>query len=70
MSNTKTKTTANPSILATAFSTINNVFIMAHTVSEAGVIGATAIKETTVYADKSIKLAVSKIEEIDMNDFI
>ncbi len=64
------KTTKKPSLIANAYNTINNVFIMAHTISEAGVIGATAIKETTVYADKSIKLAVSKIEKIDLNDII
>ncbi len=64
------KTKSNPSLIANAFNTINNVFIMALTVSEAGVIGATAIKETTVYADKSIKLAVSKIEKIDLSDYV
>ncbi len=67
MSKTTTKDT---SIIGNAFSTINNVFVMAHTISEAGVIGATAIKETTVYADKSIKLAVSKIERIDFDNII
>ncbi len=70
MSKATTKTTANPSIIAHAYSTINNVFIMAHTISEAGVIGAAAIKETTVYADKSIKLAVSKIEKINLSDYV
>ncbi len=65
-----TKSKANTSIIAHAYNTINNVFIMAHTVSEAGVIGATAIKESTIYADKSIKLAVSKLEEIDLKDII
>ncbi len=64
------KTTSNPSLIANAYNTINNVFIMAHTLSEAGVIGATAVKESTVYADKSVKLAVSKIEKIDLKDII
>ncbi len=64
------KSKANPSIIAHAYNTINNVFIMAHTISEAGVIGATAIKETTVYADKSIKLAVSKIEKMDISTMV